>query len=191
MTDAQRQIIALLQQIRDRGGAPAFADITGDPSENSNLATALLAKQTAAQVQTLIDAAASVGSVLRVIYVKNVEVLTADAPADIATISLPANITRWRLAGGNTVGTAGGTILAETADGTLAGANFTAFDAAGGTGLTLTAGGAGPASAGAGSGWQMVAATNISTSTTIHIRQTANSANVGTISFYLLIQPLL
>lgn len=125
------------------------------------------------------------------LYVKSVAVLTTGAPADIATISVPADITRWRLAGGNTVGTAGGSVIAETAAGTLAGANFTARDAANGTGLTLTAGVAGPASAGAGSGWQMVATTNISTSNTIHIRQTANSANAGTMSFYLLIQPLL
>lgn len=61
MKQAETQIIRELNRIHDAvaggsGGAPAFADITGDPSDNSNLATALLAKQTEAQVQTIADA---------------------------------------------------------------------------------------------------------------------------------------
>lgn len=129
-------------------------------------------------------------SILIAIYVKSVAVLTTGAPADIATISIPLHVGRWRLAGGNTVGTAGGTIVAENIAGTLADASFTAFDAANGSGLALTAAVAGPPNSGAGLGWQMVSAANISTSVTIHIRQTADSVNTGTVSFYLLIQPL-
>jgi hypothetical protein len=126
-----------------------------------------------------------------VVVAKSVTVLTAGTPADIATITLPAGVTRWRLGGGNTVGTAGGTIITETASGTLAAAAFTAFDATGGGGVTLTASGNTPASAVTAVGWQMVSAASISTSSTITIRQTANSANSGTASFYLLITPVL
>lgn len=60
MKQADTQIIRELNRIYDAvaagSGAPAFADITGDPSDNAALGSALDAKQSEAEVQTIADA---------------------------------------------------------------------------------------------------------------------------------------
>ena len=121
-----------------------------------------------------------------VIAFKNVTVLTAATPADIASVTLPAWCTRFRLA------TAGHMCVAESAAGTLAGAALTVQDTAAGAGAAISGAFAGNSGTNA-----IVLFVNSSTSVTpsttgtIYLRQTANSANAGTISVYLTIVPLL
>jgi hypothetical protein len=121
-----------------------------------------------------------------ILYVKSVTVLTTGAPADIATISIPAGITRFRVTGASK----DSVFFSETASGTLGGANFALWDAAGGTGVNLEAAAAGPAAVSTVAFWSSVSPGNFSTSGTIYIRQTANSANAGTLSFYIEIIPM-
>jgi hypothetical protein len=117
---------------------------------------------------------------------KNVTVLTAGSPADIATVTLPAWCTRFRFA------SVGHIVVAETAAGTLAGALFQIQDTAGGAGLTVSSAWSGNASTGVVV-LPAVSSTSIVPSTvpTLYLRQTANSANAGTISVYLTVVPLL
>jgi hypothetical protein len=124
-----------------------------------------------------------------ILVVKNVTVLTAGVPADVATISVPAEVVRFGTAMGSNTSSGSVAAVAETASGTLASASFTLFDGAGGTGNTLYGPVVGAASAGAMT--RGSASVNIlSSSSTIYIRQTVNSANAGTISFYITIMPL-
>lgn len=117
---------------------------------------------------------------------KNVTVLTSGAPDDVASVALPAWCTRFRLS------TVGHVCVAESASGTLAGASFLVQDTAGGAGATISGTWLGNASTSV-----VVLPINSSTSvipstvSTIHLRQTANSANAGTISVYLMVVPLL
>lgn len=129
-----------------------------------------------------------------ILVAKNVVVNTSGSPLDLVAIPVPANITRWLLssaaAGGATCN-----VIAETVSGTLAAWTFTLFDGPGGTGIPLTNSATGPTTAtGAGSripisiptpggsqGW--------SVSNTIYIHSTVNSANAGTVSFYITIFP--
>jgi hypothetical protein len=127
------------------------------------------------------------------LYVKSVTVLTSATPADIATITIPAGITRWMLTSAANIGT----VIAETASGTLAGGNFVLFDASGGGGnqmsvnpVTFPAGTTGANSRISINGQLATTAQMWSTSNTLYIRQTANSANAGTVSFYLTIWPI-
>lgn len=121
-----------------------------------------------------------------VISFKDITVLTSGTPADIASVTLPTWLTRWRpfYIGNYCVG--------ETAAGTLAAANFTLRDAAAGAGNAQAASFAGPASAGAS-----VVITNtgptstLANGNTLYLRQTINSANAGTISVYLIVMPYL
>lgn len=122
-----------------------------------------------------------------VIAFKNVTVLTSGTPADVASVALPAWCTRYRL------GQSGVHLcVAESAAGTLAGASFAVRDAASGGGNSISNAFAGPASTSA-----IVAPVNTSTSVwpstagTIYLYQSANSANAGTISVYLMIVPCL
>lgn len=126
-----------------------------------------------------------------VLSVKNVTVLTTGTPADIATITVPSWITRWKTLGSTSAvtGPGGGTMVAETAAGTLAAASFTCFSAAGGSGNIILAATTGPTAAGGTTNFAVGTATS-QTSTTLYIRQTANSANAGTLSFYMVILPL-
>lgn len=123
------------------------------------------------------------------LYVKSVTVLTSGTPSDIATIPVPVGITRYHTTGSSAAGSTS-FLIAETATATLAGANFTAWDAAGGTGNQLISTTAGPTASGV-----IVAALALpliaGTGSTVYIRQTANSANAGTISFYITIFPIL
>lgn len=59
MKQADREIIEQLNRIYDAqttGGAASFASLTGDPSDNAALASALDTKQSEAEVQTIADA---------------------------------------------------------------------------------------------------------------------------------------
>ena len=117
---------------------------------------------------------------------KNVSVLTTGAPADVANVTLPSWCTRFIIALTN------GRLVAETASGTLAGAAFTVRDAANGTGNVLTTSASGPSSTSVTVGVAGAATSGVtSTATTLYLNQSANSANAGTISMYLLIVPLL
>jgi len=121
--------------------------------------------------------------------IKNVTVLTtgAGSTVDVATVTLPSWCTRYRL-------TFSGTSIcfAESASGTLAGASFIIRDAASGGGNVMNTTFSGPAST---SVVVQVTATSTSaipaTAQTLYLTQTANSANTGVISVYLMVMPLL
>lgn len=124
-----------------------------------------------------------------ILRVKNVTVLTSGAPADIASISVPAWVTRWALRG--TGFGAHSALYAEGGSGNFSAASFTVYDGANGSGNAISGTVAGGATA---ERMTAVAAnTNapLSTSNTIYIRQTANSANAATASFYLVVFPFL
>jgi hypothetical protein len=122
-----------------------------------------------------------------VVAFKNVTVLTSGAPADIASVQLPAWCTRWILYWNNPT-----RCIAEAAAGTLAAAVFNVLGVAGGGGMTLSSISAGPAStAVAATGNAPSLGVPPQTSNIIYLRQTVNSANAGTISVYALIVPLL
>ncbi len=127
-----------------------------------------------------------------ILSVKNVAVLTSGAPADIASISVPAWVTRWTLVGSSVGATS--RLIAESAAGSLGAATFVVYDSSGGAGNVLSGGSiTGPSSANLG---VLIGATPpgslaFSTASTIYIRQTANSANAGTCSFYLVVFPFL
>lgn len=137
----------------------------------------------------------SYGSIAPIIlYIKSVTILTATSPQDIATISIPAGITRYHLLGFLTsVGAnspAGASCYAEAASGTLAGASFSIRDAAAGAGINLTSGTwSGPSAAGVITHSSGVLA-GISASLTLYLRQLVDSANAGTCSFYIVILPI-
>lgn len=119
-----------------------------------------------------------------------VTVLTAGSPADIATIAIPAGITRWRVI----PNTGQGIMLAESASGTLAAGTIALFDGAGGTGNAITVAIGGPSVSGGITGISGSTAGTmnaVSSSGTIYIRQTVNSVNAGALSFYITILPLL
>jgi hypothetical protein len=143
---------------------------------------------TGSAVRTAINAAIEqVGLCPFVLAFKNVTVLTTGTPADVASVALPAWCTRYRLAQSGMH-----LVVAESAAGTLAGANFTVRDTASGGGNAIGNAFAGPASTSV-----VVAPVNASTSVlpstagTIYLNQNANSANAGTISVYLVIVPCL
>ena len=120
------------------------------------------------------------------LYVKNVTILTSATPSDIATISVPSWVTRYICQ----PSAAGVTATAETASGTLAGAAVTFRDASGGGGNQLTNSLTLPAGVG-NAVWPggTTSPVTLSTSSTIYIRQTSNSANAGTCSFYIALLP--
>lgn len=160
------------------GGEASFGSLLGDPTDNAALALALQGFPI-------------------VLSAKNISVLTSGAPADIASISLPSWFTRGALFFATSSATSTSKVIAETAAGTLAGASIQLFGSAGAvnplnTPQTL------PTSAGVSVGlWTTATGGNIfgpSTvygNDTIYIRQTANSANAGTISVYLVLMPFL
>jgi len=127
-----------------------------------------------------------------ILSVKNVTVLTSGAPADIAAISVPAWVARWSIPIG-TLGNFTSRLIAETASGTLTGASFTCYTAAAGGGSAVSAAFSGSTAAGLGTGIHGITPSTAAafTSNTIYIRQTANSANAGTVSFYLMLLPFL
>lgn len=124
-----------------------------------------------------------------VLSVKNVTVLTAGAPADIASISVPSWVTRWTLRGSGFGAISA--IYSESGSGDFSAASFTCYDAAGGAGNAITTSTVGPATAQRLSNFSASGTIPLLTSNTIYIRQTANSANAATASFYLVVFPFL
>lgn len=117
--------------------------------------------------------------------VKSVTIKTSATPADIATITIPSGITRYRVINSQMMAA-----IAETASGTLAAANVKVQDAASGLGNNIVAAFAMPASASTMTSAPGASSTQIITSSTLYLNQTSNSANAGTVSFYIQIQPL-
>ncbi len=125
-----------------------------------------------------------------IVYAKSVTIKTTGSPADIATIVIPTGITRYTVGTNNGGSVIGFKALAETASGTLAAGVVDIFTGAGGTGTALTAATWNlPASALAMTG-TTAAANLVLTAGTLYVRQTADSGNAGTCSFYVVIWPL-
>ena len=124
-----------------------------------------------------------------ILSVKNVTVLTSGAPADIASITVPSWVTRWILRGISFSATS--CFYSEAGSGDFSAASFTCYDGAGGTGNAVTSSSAGIATAQRLNSWSASSSIPFSTSNTIYIRQTANSANAATASFYLVVFPFL
>lgn len=124
-----------------------------------------------------------------ILSAKNVTVLTSGAPADIASISVPSWVTRWTLRGGGLGATSA--IYSESGSGDFSAASFTCYDAAGGAGNAISGATAGLATAQRLGNLGAATTIPLSTSSTIYIRQTANSANAATASFYLVVFPFL
>lgn len=160
------------------GGSASFASLTGDPEDNAALALAFQGFP-------------------MVLSAKNITVLTSGAPADIASISLPSWFTRGSLFFSSGGATSSSRIIAETAAGTLAATAVGLFAGPSGASALATATTL-PSIQGGSSGiFTTATGGNIfgpSTAygnNTIYIRQTANSANAGTISVYLVLMPFL
>ncbi len=133
------------------------------------------------------------------LYVKSVTVLQAGSPADIATITIPSEITKWAVypvldsTGGFAVNSIPSLGYVESS----ASINVATFEirtatAGGGTNIGNFWGDLGTLG---GDGTYAVATMPITdpavfTSSTIVIRQTTNSVSAGTVSFYITIFPL-
>ncbi len=125
-----------------------------------------------------------------ILTAKSISITTSGSPKDIATITIPAGITRWRPFSGSA--TANLTcLLNESQTGTMAAASFTIRDAASGFGNIIYS------ATNPGATSPLVAfmvensQTLVYTNSSLVVRQTADPANTGVISFYLAIQPLL
>tara|TARA_R110000868_G_scaffold40556_1_gene139833 strand:- start:2618 stop:3829 length:1212 start_codon:yes stop_codon:yes gene_type:complete len=167
--------------------ASAVTALTLDSSQNATF-TKEVKSTTGLHTATVTGTGASsyggVGALT--FYAKSVTILTSGgAGADIATITLPAGFTKYRVTNSSSL-----VVYAETASGTLAGASFQVRDTAGGAGTSWTSSPLGPTAAGLATVAVGNDAAATSTSGTIYIRQTANSANAGTCSFYVTVWPL-
>jgi hypothetical protein len=126
-----------------------------------------------------------------VVSVKNVSAVTSGAPTDVATISLPSWLTRFK---GTPGSNAGGEIVCESVT-NLTGATFAVFDTAagGGTQIMNTAGA--PTAAFPTSNsinvWASTSNGSANPTSNLYIRQMANSTGAGTLSFYIIILPIL
>lgn len=128
------------------------------------------------------------------LYVKDVAVLTSGAPADIATITLPAGITRAAIYAAvdeasvtKTLGSAG---IVETASGSLAAAAIYLFDGPAGTGNNVGSFEYSLGTAGSAATPTFGATSPVVISGPIYVNQQEVSANAGTVSFYITIYPL-
>lgn len=117
---------------------------------------------------------------------KNVTVLTSGTPSDVASVAVPAWLTRYRAerASGSCF------VYAETASGTLAGGSWTVYASSGGANQ-ITNSFAGPTAQGATNVISSSLVSSLFSSGTLYLRQTANSANSGTVSVYLTLVPCL
>jgi hypothetical protein len=152
------------------------------------------AQQTALDLKAAIsslDPSAFLGSPI-LLSVKNVTLRTTGAPADIATITIPAWITRWALTGlANT--TSLNAIFCETGDSTAAlSAAYTAAAGAGVLMFTAVEVGVAPAAVKwVPSSSQSKFYTTASHGNIIYIRQTVNSTLAATCSYYVFLVPYL
>ncbi len=126
-----------------------------------------------------------------VLSAKNVAITTTGSPKDIATITIPAGITRWRAFSASTTSNLSW-ILNESQTGTMAAASIAVRDATAGGGNIIFSATNPPATSGPTTvGWIVNSSTLTYTSGTLTVRQTIDAANTGVISFYVAIQPLL
>jgi hypothetical protein len=119
------------------------------------------------------------------VAVKSVTILTAATPANLATIVLPAGITRYYIPAASAI-----QCYAETAAGTLAGGTIQLRTATSGGGSQIGSTITPPAAVStmtttAGSD------TAVLTGGTVYLYQTGNSANAGTVSVYIKLVPIL
>lgn len=130
------------------------------------------------------------GSMLPAVLLAQSQAITTGAAHDIVTLTVPAGITRWAISG-STLNNTHCYFVNETQTGTMAAGTVAAFTAAGGGGTQIMATTA-PAATSTPTlnAWSGNALSQMSTSSSIVIRQMAPSANTGTISFYLTIIPI-
>lgn len=131
----------------------------------------------------------STSSVLQTISAKNVAILTAGAPADIRTITVPSSITRHRCLGGlNT--SALSVMVTESQSGNPAAATFALYTSAAGGGSQALATVACSNGVLTFAPWPATAPGGVTTTQTLYIRQLTNSGFAANISFYVVIQPV-
>lgn len=125
-----------------------------------------------------------------ILAVKNVTIKTTGSPADIATITVPAGITKYRVLGSSAATMPAVAMIPNTFSATMAAATFQLNDAAANGGQNLTQTGTGPGTSAQSTG---IAAGNntFATASTLYIRQTVDSANAGTLDFYVMLYPTL
>lgn len=162
----------------------AYADLTGKPTLGTAAALDVGVGVQAYDAKLVTSSSVNPPFILSF---KSITVLTTGGVGtDIASVNIPAWCTRY------TISTAGSRLIAESVAGTLAASSFAVRDAAAGAGQALTTTATGPASATVSvlvTG--QTTALHSATSSTIYLRQLADSANAGTISMYLLVVPLL
>ena len=124
-----------------------------------------------------------------VLSAKSQTVATAGSPLDTCSISVPAGITRYRLVGSSPANSLC-TIVTETQAGTPAAASFQLQTASGGAGTTLLVATNPSNGANTSVGWQPGSSGPVVTAASLFVRQTINSANAATASFYVVIEPL-
>jgi hypothetical protein len=199
--DLTSSTLNAIQDIRT-SASPSFTDLslsgtvtTGAPSGGSASAWKLgsysngtVQIQSGATSYRLVEGASSP----IYFYVKNISILTTGAPADIGTITIPSWITRYAPATGTGVSVARGVIIVgESLSGTTASATFVVRDAASGGGNSVfSVNGGGPTATGTIAVGATTSTSQLYTSSTLYINQTANSANAGTISVYVLLTAL-
>ena len=161
------------------GGNASFGSLTGDPTDNDALALALQGYPI-------------------VLSAKNITVLTSGAPADIASISLPSWFTRGCIQFATSGAVSSSRIIMETGAATLGAGAITLFTASNGGGTAISTSQTLPTttltSVGvfvSATGGNVIGPSTVYGNNTIYIRQTANSANAGTISVYLVLMPFL
>lgn len=121
-------------------------------------------------------------------FVSNITVLTSGSPSDIATITLPSGLLKWRPYG-TTVATAVSVMIGRASAGDMSAATFQGWTGAGGTGTQIFSNSTGPT--GVGVMGSLTAQTGaISTASTLIIRQTVNSGNAGTVDLYVELIPI-
>ncbi len=124
------------------------------------------------------------------IYVKSVTIKTSGSPADIATISVPVGISRY-VAYSPSGSSAFGCIIVETApSGSLGDSTIQIYDAPNAGGNLMWDNSSPGGSVGSVTQLNAVDTFVKSTSSTLYIYQTGDSANPGTCSFYVTIFPL-
>jgi hypothetical protein len=144
-------------------------------------------KVTGSQLLTYVQTAPS--QPLMLLYTKSVANITSGAPADIATLSVPSGVTRYRVTG-TTAAQSFHAMITETQTGTPAAGTMAVFDQASGQGNQVMATTAPPAGGGTMANWASSSASAVLSSSTLSVRQMVNSANSATISFYVMIEPL-
>jgi hypothetical protein len=121
--------------------------------------------------------------------------MSTTAAGDLGTITIPAWVTKWRVAGSSATTSYSG-FNTETFAGSYGSANISVWTATGGTGTQIMANALGPASTPSpttnswtGAGYQAVQGTY--TASTVYVYQNAASSFANVLTYYLWIQPIL